>query len=131
MLKYIKQFTVVIMLSALAVSQSGCFALLAGAAAGAGTLAWANGDLEYNFDSSVSEVHDATLKALRKTGLVVAQDVNDKHNAKLKSSYADGKDVNISISALTEKSSKIQIRVGVFGDRARSEALLNTIEKYL
>ena len=131
MIKKIKQTLALLFLSAVVVTQSGCFALLLGAAAGAGTIAFVNGDLEYNFDASVEEVHGASVRALHKLGLPVSGDVSDKHNAKIKSTYADGKDITITISALTEKSSKIQIRVGTFGDQTRSENILNTIQKYL
>lgn len=127
----IKQAVALLFLSATVVTQSGCFALLVGAAAGAGTIAFVNGDLEYNFDASVEQVHSASVRALRKLGLPVSQDVNDTHNAKIKSTYADGKDISITITALTEKSSKIQIRVGTFGDQVRSESILTTIQKYL
>ena len=127
----IKQVMALIFLSAVVVTQSGCFGLLVGAAAGAGTFAFVNGDLEYNVDASVEQAHSASIRALRKLAVPVKQDVHDQHNAKIKSAYADGKDISISITALTEKSSKIQIRVGVFGDQTRSESILNTIQKYL
>lgn len=127
----IKQTAALIFLSAVVVTQSGCFGLLVGAAAGAGTFAFVSGDLEYNFDASVEQAHSASIRALRKLALPVSQDIHDKHNAKIKSTYADGKDITIAVTALTEKSSKIQIRVGVFGDQTRSENILNTIKKYL
>ena len=131
MCKNFKEIIFGIALLGLVFSQSGCVALAVGAAAGAGTFAWINGDLEYNFDASVDKVHNASVKALRKLELSISQDVKDKHNAKLKSAYSDGKDVNISITALTERSSKIKIRVGVFGDQIRSESILHEIQKYL
>ena len=131
MIKHIKQLAALLFLSVVVVSQSGCFALLAGAAVGAGTIAFVNGDLEYNFDASAEKVHNASVRALRKLALPISQDVSDTHNAKIKAKYADGKEVSISIEALTEKSSKLQIRVGTFGDQTRSENILNTIQKYL
>ena len=70
----IKQALALLFLSAAVVTQSGCFALLVGAAAGAGTIAFVNGDLEYNFDASVEQVHSASVRALRKLGLPVSQD---------------------------------------------------------
>mgnify|MGYP001589084206 CR=1 FL=1 len=127
----LRQMSIIFLLAGVVISQSGCFALLVGAAAGAGIVAWINGDLEYNFDAPLNKVHRAVLRGLKKLDLAVTQDQKDKHNAKIKSAYSDGKDVNISINAITERSSKIKIRVGVFGDQARSEAILSAIQSYL
>ena len=131
MIKGFKNFSIILALCGIVISQSGCFALLLGAAAGAGTMAWMNGDLEYNFDASVDKAHNAALRGLKKLALPITQDHKDKHNAKIKSTYSDGKDVNVTIEAITERSSKIKIRVGVFGDQPRSEAILTAIKKYL
>jgi len=114
-----------------ALSFSGCFALLLGAAAGAGTVAWVNGDLEVNIDAPVDKVHSATVSGLKRLKLPVTTDLKDKHNAKVRSKYSDGKDVTIDILAITERTSKIKIRVGILGDQARSEAILTSIRKYL
>ena len=129
-----KFFTSVVlggMLIVASLSFSGCFALVLGAAAGAGAAAWINGDLEVNLEATVDKVHSATVQGLKRLKLAVTTDSKDIHNAKVRSKYSDGKDVTIDILAITERTSKIKIRVGVFGDQARSEAILTSIKKYL
>ncbi|OGX08155.1 MAG: hypothetical protein A2Z88_09195 [Omnitrophica WOR_2 bacterium GWA2_47_8] len=108
---------------------SGCFALFVGAAAGAGGIAWVQGVLEYNFDATVEKVHAASTQALKQLKLPALTDQADTHNAKLTSEYSDGKNVVIQIEAITEKTAKVKIRVGVFGDRLRSDAILSAIRK--
>ncbi len=110
---------------------SGCVPLMVGAAAGAGAAAWINGDLEVNFDAPVSTVHSAAIRGLRKLELPITSEDKDKHHARIRSKYSDGKDVTIDITAITERTSKVKIRVGVFGDQARSEAILTSMKKYL
>src|SRR3989338_1696309 len=130
MISTVRQWGIAFLLFGAVISQGGCVPLLIGAAAGAGTFAWINGDLEYNVDASVARAHRAALRGLKQLDLAVTQDHKDKHNAKLRSAYSDGKDVHVTIEALTERSSKIKIRVGVFGDQARSEAILTAIKKH-
>lgn len=129
-----KRFQTVLLLAVLSVSVvsfSGCFALLLGAAAGAGATAWANGDLEANLDVNVERAHSAAVKGLKRLELPVTTDLKDKHNAKVRSKYSDGKDVTVDIQAVTERTCRIKIRVGVFGDQARSEAIMTSIKRYL
>lgn len=109
----------------------GCVPLLVGAAAGAGGVAYVQGILEKNVDAPVSKVYKASLSALRQMGYIIISDELDKHSAHIKSQFEDEKKINIDVSALTEKSSKIQVRVGVFGDETKSQMILNAILKKL
>ena len=110
---------------------SGCWALFVGAAAGVGGYAWANGAMTKDYSSSADEVHEAVVKGLKKLKLPVMNDVNDRLSAKVTSEFSDGKNVVINIDALTEKTSRLKIRVGPFGDKRASELILSSIEKYL
>ena len=51
--------------------------------------------------------------------------------AKIESQFADGKTVWIDIDAVRNNSSKITIRVGTFGDEARSRKILEKIHHHL
>jgi len=131
MLKKMKVVALGVVLLAFVVTQSGCFALVVGAAAGAGGIAWVQGVLEKNLDAPLNKVHVAAQKALKKLKLSVTQDIKDTHSAKLQSQYSDGKDVTINIEAITEKTCRVKIRVGVFGDQERSQSILDALERYL
>ena len=131
MLKQLKMFGLMLVLGSFVITTSGCFALLVGAAAGAGGVAYVKGILEKNFDRSVAQVHRASLTALKKLKMTIHDDDVTQHNAKIKATDTDGKKVEVIIEALTEKSSKLQIRVGVFGDQEQSQSILNAIQKHL
>ncbi len=113
------------------VMSQGCAPLVVGAAAGAGGFAFLKGNLVKNVDSSVAEVHKAALSALKNLDLFVTQDELNRHSGKIQSEYADGKKVVVVIQALTEKSSKIKIKIGVFGDQNKSITIMNAIQKKL
>jgi hypothetical protein len=110
---------------------SGCVALLLGAAAGAGGIAYVKGTLEKNFDVPVEKVHRATLAAFKKIGVTLISEEKTQHSSELKGAFADEKEVKVSILSLTERTSKIQIRIGVFGDEDRSQIVLNAIQRRL
>ena len=131
MLKSAQQWLFGCVLVLFVMTHAGCFLLVVGAAAGAGGVAWVQGDLEKSYDASVDRVHAAAKRALKQLKLPVTQDVKDTHGAKLQSQYSDGKDVTVQIEAITEKSSRVKIRVGVFGDQERSESIRVALERYL
>lgn len=115
----------------LVMTTSGCFALLVGAAAGAGGVIWAKGSLQQEFNTSLDRVHTAGVKALKKLELPIIIDRKDKLTAKLESKFADGTNVWIDFDALTSKTTKVNVRVGAMGDQVRSREIMDMIEKYL
>ncbi len=110
---------------------SGCVPLLIGAAAGAGGVAWAKGSLEQNFDKTVDQLHGASLHGLKDIKCTVRLDQIRKHLAKIDFEFDDGQKGTINIKALTERSAKLNIRVGVLGDETKSQIVLNAILKHL
>jgi hypothetical protein len=108
---------------------TSCIPLIIGAAAGAGGVAYINGDLEKNFDRSVSAMHKSTLAALKDMDIFIDQDELNLHSALIKGEYESGQKIQIKIDALTEQSSKIKIRVDTFGDQEKSQMILNAIKK--
>lgn len=110
---------------------TGCVPLIVGAAAGASGVTYVRGKLERNVDHDVKHVHGATLKALKDIEVYVKTDVMGLHDAKITAEFADGKKVTINILALTERASKIRIRVGMIGDEMKSNVILNAIQKRL
>jgi hypothetical protein len=110
---------------------SGCVAFAVGAAAGAGGYAYVKGSLEKNYDHTVTEVHKAASKALRALDIQKTDSELNKHSSYIIGLLEEGKKVKVSVTALTERSSKLEIRVGLIGDKTVSRMILNSIEKHL
>lgn len=120
-----------VILALLTFQMCGCGALLIGAAGGAGAVAWVKGEMKEEIDKPLDEVYAATGEALKELELPGAIEKKNALTAKIKSSFADRKDVVIVIKSLSGTSSEISIRIGMVGDRARSQKILNTIHKHL
>ena len=118
------------LLAVSALSAQGCV-LLAGAAVGAGAAAYHMGKLEQNVDYKVETVHDAALKGLKKLDMYVVSDNAVASGSKIEAETADGKKVKITIEPLTDRASKISVRVGLVGDEDRSYMIFNAIKKQL
>ena len=129
MKSYFKKISLLAVVVAAGVSLSGCIPLLVGAAAGAGGIAYIKGTLEQNLDASVEKVHKATLAALKGLKLSITKEELSLHDSKIQAEYPDNTKINIDSTSLTEQSSTIKIRVGVFGDQQKSEVILNAIRK--
>ena len=131
MLKQVKVLSVLAALLFGVMSVSGCFAVLVGAAAGAGGYAWASGALVKEFNAPAMDLYEASMKGLESLNLVIDSDDHDRVTARIRSEFSDGKKITINVDALTEQTSKINIRVSVFGDKVRSELIYDAIKKYL
>jgi len=129
MFKKLKQSICICLLLVVVISSSGCVALFLGAAAGAGGVYYFKGNLEKNYDYSVSQVHDSVLAALKSLGTFIKEDELNKHSAAIKFEFEDGTKGRVEVIALTERASKLKVRIGVFGDEEKSRKILNEIEK--
>ncbi len=109
---------------------AGCLAVAAAAGAGAG-VAYVQGDLEATLEGSVERVAKATERALDDLKINVISGGASKLDAHYKARTAEDKSVNIRITTETEKTSKISIRIGTFGDEAMSRRILDEIKEEL
>jgi uncharacterized protein YceK len=113
---------------------SGCAAVVIGAAAagaGAAGSSYVNGALKVDVLARPNEVARAAEKALAALRM---QDIVS--SATLVEGYvdamtADDKTVSIKIKRRTDEISRLQIRVGVFGDRQTSQLIYDQMRKYL
>ena len=122
---------VLFMVLIITVSASGCVAVVSGAAGAGGGYIWANGVIIQEVDRTALEFYEATSAAVRDLGIIPTVDLHDRLSATIRGEFADGKDIWIDIVALTEQSARIKIRVGWFGDKLRSEMILNSIQTSL
>ncbi|MCA9400184.1 MAG: DUF3568 family protein [Candidatus Omnitrophica bacterium] len=120
---------VLVVLSGL--SFSGCVPLMAGAAVGAGAVAYVQGVLHKNYDEPIKKLHQAVMDALKEGGQFVNEDTLNVQDSKTTGEFFDGQKFTITLNSLTEKATKLSIRVGMFGNKSRSLELLNNIEEHL
>jgi len=112
---------------------SGCFLVAVGAAAGAGAgaVAYEKGDLTATLAHHVDHVTTATDSALQQMQLVKVNESRDDVSAALTARTSDDKKIEIKITRNSDDTTKIDIRVGTFGDEALSRAILDKIKSNL
>jgi hypothetical protein len=114
------------------VNISGCFFLAAGAAGGVGTSVWLGDKLSQEVNASFDRCLKATGSALKSMNLEITKETVKEDVAQFMSKYTDGKTIWIDIHRITEKSSKIEVRVGaVNADKVASDKILKKIQGYL
>jgi hypothetical protein len=119
-----------ILLACMAVSTGGCLLVAVGAGA-AGTVAYMGGDLEAVESRSLAEVYAATLKAVEQLELSTTKESKDALSAVIVARDAQDKKTTIKLRAPAEGSTKISIRVGVFGDETKSRLIYQKIRDNL
>ena len=110
--------------------QSGCVAVVA-AGAGAGAVAYVRGELQGTFTGSLESSERATNLALAQLQLVKINEKRDAFVSIITARTAEDKKVEIKLTKLANETTKAQIRVGVFGDEAKSLAILDKIKANL
>ena len=115
----------------LLVNMCGCIAILAGAAAGTGTAAWLSGKLSQEVNASFEESLRATKSALSSLKLNLTKETVKEGLAQVMSNYTDGKAIWIDINRVSKTVSRIEVRVGVTGDKEAAHKILERIKRYL
>ncbi|RJP14538.1 MAG: DUF3568 family protein [Candidatus Abyssobacteria bacterium SURF_5] len=120
-----------VVLVGLSVAVYGC-AAAAGAAAGAGTYAWQAGKLSFTTPNAVAPTHDAVLEAFDELNITVVQDETSQLGGTIKGSVPDtGEDVTIDLEPQADNVTKVDVRVGFFGDQAKSQKIADAIRRNL
>jgi hypothetical protein len=121
-----------VMLAALALFPllSGCVVVVAGAAS-AGTVAWVEGRLDAPLDANFDQAEKAANRAVSQLQFVKISENKDALNAILTVRTAEDKKVEIKVVRIGDTTSQVQIRVGLFGDKGQSLAILDKIKANL
>jgi len=130
----VKRLNKAILLLVLAILISGCAEAVlvgVGAVGGAGAALWYKGKMEENLDVAFSKARAATLAALKDLELPINKDEKKGLKARIESQFPEGKHLWISLRAVTESSTKVTVRVGAFGDKARSQKIFEAIHQHL
>lgn len=117
-------------LAALVGVQSGCLVVAAGAA-GAGTVAYIRGELEASLEGRYDAVVTAASGAVTDLKFARISENKDALTAVIVARTADDKKIEIRVTRVTDTLSKVQIRVGIFGDEFVSVSILDRIKANL
>jgi len=115
------------------VGLQGCAAIIVGAAAGAAGVVYVKGEAKKIYDAPIDRVYNAALIAVKDDlGLIVYESHLAGLEGKIKARRLDGKKVKIDLKVLTERTTKVKIRVGIWwGDEEYSGLIFSKIDKRL
>ena len=125
-----KQVFVMVLLVITVGLVGGCMIAAVGAGA-AGTVAYVRGDLEAVESKKLEAVYEATLKAVNKLELNVTKETKDSLSAVIVARDAQDKKITIKLNATTEDTTKLSIRVGLFGSETKSRLIYQKIHDNL
>jgi len=125
-----RRLLVALVLGVSAAGLTGCVAVVAAGAAGSG-VAWYSGRVEANLDQNIDKVFAASQKALSRLEFANISNKKSAVDAQLVSRTALDKKVEITLQKVTDRSTKVMIRVGVFGDETLSMSILDKIKAEL
>ena len=98
-------------------------------AGAAGTVAYVRGDLESMESESIDVVYEATLKALKELELLPTRKSKDALGAEIVTYDAQDKKITIRLKSAAEKTTKLSIRIGVFGSETKSRLIYQKIRE--
>ena len=116
---------------ALVLLQAGCGALLLVGGAGTGAIAFATGELRVTEDVPMATLHEATQVAVETLRYVDVEARYDGERILWTATTAGGDPVDIRLIAQDDDKTELRIRIGVFGNEARSRLVLEQIRQAL
>lgn len=110
----------------------GCFALVAGAAGGAGTAVWLSGKLTQEVNAPFEKAVQAVKSGLQSLKLEVTKETVESDVAQIKARYNDAKTIWVDVRRITATGSKIEVRVGAVNpDKAAADKIIKAIMRNL
>ncbi len=108
---------------------AGC--IVAAAAAGAGGVFYIKGVAKKTYAHPVRQTFDASVSALKSAGVVITMQNADATSGKIEGVFADGDKMKMEFKALGEGTTEVQLRIGTFGDKDRSQFIYSEVDKRL
>ncbi|MGD9688884.1 MAG: DUF3568 family protein [Phycisphaerales bacterium] len=108
----------------------GCLvaAVGAGAAAGVGTYAYVTGRLETTQEVAFERAWSATEAGIADLQFTVVEKKKDAIYGELRAKMADGTAVKVTLQPASDTTTNFSIRVGTFGDEAKSQLVMDKIK---
>lgn len=107
---------------------TGCAVLLVGAAAGAGGVAYVQGELKVTESVALDAAQRAAERALADLKLVVIKRQADGLSGTIEARTAGDQKVTVKTKRIADKSTEVGIRVGILGDEAKSRQILSRMQ---
>ena len=111
-------------------------ALIVATSAGAGTVAYIDGEYSKNIEANIKQSYQAVLAGIKDSNYTVISKNAGLNYAEVtaKTKTTSGitnstTSIKVAIEKLTNHASKISIRFGVFGDQSASEDLMSKIDE--
>jgi hypothetical protein len=113
----------------LLLNSAGCFAIIAGSAAG-GTAYWLSGKLSQTMEASFDQTVNGTRSALKSMKLSIDSETIKKEVAQFKSKWADGSEIWVDIKPVTTATTQVDVRVGATKrNKAAASDIMKQIEQ--
>ena len=108
----------------------GCAVLLftGGAAAGVGTVAFIKGELRSTQEIPYEQTFQGSVEALEELQFAITKQSKDALSATIVARGSNDKKITIQLNKTSETLTKIQIRVGMFGNQQTSQLILEKIK---
>ena len=119
------------LLASLALGSSGCFGLLLLGGAGTGAIAFATGELRSTERTPIAALDAACASAVDTLGYDEVETERADERIRWRARTASGEPVEIRLAASGEARTELRIRIGVFGDEAKSRLVLEEIHRAL
>jgi hypothetical protein len=110
---------------------SGCGALLLVGGAGTSVIAFATGELRTTEPTAIAELDAACATAVDVLGYDEVETERDGERIRWRARTAAGDPVDIHLLTRGPTSTELRIRIGVFGDEAKSRLVLEQIHQAL
>jgi len=129
----IRRILTTLLLAGSLVFNSGCWLFVVGAVAGAAavTVAYVDGHLVATYGYSYEKVVPATTQAISQLGFAQPEIQKDELSATFNTHNAKGDSVKIVVTKTSDTSTKVDIRVGTFGDEQASISINDKIKANL
>ncbi len=116
-----------------AVLLSGCAAFLLGAGAGAGAVAYYQGEFQAINETTLERAHQASIQSLESMEFEIVDQQKDSISGRVEARTADDRDITVRTKRLEDDPDLIRfrIRVGTFGDEELSRSIHDEIEQRL
>lgn len=125
-----RMFVVVSIITGFAVLGTGC-ALLVGAGAGAGAIAYIKGESIRTYDFPIKDVSAATQKAFSVLGITPSETNVGEIESTFEGTMKDESKVSIKLTSKAQKTTEARVRVGRIGNETASQRIHDEILKNL
>lgn len=129
-----ESFNLIVLSVMLVVGTTGCVPLLVAGAAGVaagGTAIWLNDKIVQEVEATYEEAVVAAKEALDALNLPLNKETRTASATQLLSNEVDRSTIWIDIHAVSDTTSRIEVRVGAVGNEEASRQIMDEINKHL